>query len=269
MNMKKFFILFFILLSTFLTGCQNPICFPRPESVVFTLPHWPAEDNRYPDLDYWEVIITKETGKEKFHFSKSTEEITLTFEKDKPASILCYPVTKEKSSSNFFFPAGTVYPYNLQITWEGGIAADIMKMVFEQVPSVQRKNALTFFNWKKLYDALQKKDFESFSKYDSLKTKKCTTAFNTDSLTLLQRILEPPSRFTVPYFDTSSLLPEKIKGITFSKDNLPLCSYIPLNDLNKEKGCITVQTEPENYKTAYLYENKIIYIQNKKLYLEQ
>ena len=42
------------------------------------------------------------------------------------------------------------------------------------------------------------------------------------------------------------------------------CVYL----LYKEKGCITVQVKPDNYKTAFLANGQLIYIRNKELVLD-
>lgn len=272
--MRKIFIPF--LFSAFLlTGCiilhscEMPLSFEKFETVTVSLPEWP-EDGDYPSLLFWKVITTRNKKSFFMEIPGYTKTVIITVPKDDLASIKVQPVIDFSAAPDFFCPAGLLYPIDFnnhcgKARWENYVLCLAAEKILMMEDCFEKQNALRYFNWQKLEETLNKKDEEAFSKFDSLKTKKCTTSFNTDIDTLISRIIEPPSRFTVPYFDTSSVLPSKIKNLSMTSQSILLHDYIPLNQLYKEKGCITVQTKPENHNTAFILDNKVIYVRNKTL----
>lgn len=271
--MKKLFIPFlFLSLSFFLSSCEQPLTFEKKETVTVYLPSWPQSEG-YPPITCWKISVTTENSFYEITKDKTCTSFDLSFIKDKPASITAQPLININGAENFFYPAAVLYPFDFEkseasFSWNRYAAATALQNVLKQENSYKKTTALNYFNWKKLEETLIQKDSDAFSKYDSLSTKKCTTSINTDFETLHSRILEPPSRFYIPYFDTSSVAPEKIKNLKLSEGSQIFHQYIPLNELTKEKGCITVQVKPENHKTALLINGQIFYIRNKALYLE-
>lgn len=242
------------------SGLQ-PLSLDKTERITVKIPDWP-DDSDYPPLLGWEVIITDLQEQKRQLLSQDEKEISVTVQKDYPVSILIYPVTEPM----FFSPAGIIYPLlqeEYEATWPGGICATALKdLLLTKDDDIYA--AVKYFNWQKLYESLLSKDQSSFEKYDSLSGKKCTASYNVDFTTLHERIITPPSRFTVPYFDTKSYERSKISGI--DADAVLLSEYIPLNEFDKEKGCITVQITPKDHKAAFLSEGKIIYLQKNKAY---
>ena len=262
---RLLFSLFCLTFSILFFSCEIPESFRKTDTVKVKLPEWPLDEG-YPPLLGWKISVTGLHSKSEKHLSPDKNEISLTVEKDYPSSILIYPVTVP----DFFYPAGTVYPMDKEIyqaTWPGGICAKALKTILE-LKDYDNYEGVKYFNWQKLYETLEAKDTSSFEKYDSLATKKCTTSYNTDFEILIERIINPPSRFTVPYFDTKSYERSKITGVKeiTGEEGILLSEYIPLNELNKEKGCITVQVTPKDHKAAFLSGNKIIYLQKNKAY---
>lgn len=269
--MKVLFIPFFIMISVIgFSACENPLALDKKISVTVNFPDWPPASN-YPELDYWRITVTDSNGSSYFCREASEKSAAVSITKNCLTSIYVQPVIKSEAF-NFFCPAAAVYPVNFSdnkadSSWELYPFAKSAAAVIGLKDSYEKKTALNYFNWKKLSDAFLQKQNDSFSTYDSKKTKTCTTGFNTDFEKLTERIITPPARFTIPYENTSCIVPEKIKGLNLD-DGVLLNSYIPLNKLLKEKGCVTVQTSPSDHKTAFLLNNKVIYVQNKKLYLE-
>ena len=265
----SFFMSCACFLCTFIFGCSFPLEFPRTEKILIELPAW--DNTSYPVLENWKIEITDSKVNRIFYINSNEKIFSCTVTKDSITSILAYPVTEP----DFFYPAGTIYPsadnghstyinqtktYRAQ--WHKGITSITLKELL-LMRSDKTTNALKYFNFNKLDETFLSKDKSAFEKYDSLSTKKCTTAFNTDIETLKQRIINPPSRFTVPYFNTKSYSLSSLKNHDSSAH--VFCPYIPLNEFSKEKGCITIQTEPPNCKTAFLYKGQLHYFNNKEL----
>lgn len=269
--MKKIFIpLFFITAIILSAGCESPASFKKRIPISVSMPQWPPEHN-YPKLINWKITAVSDSETRSFYAKPEDNEITLEVFKDCLTSIFVQPVT-ESIPQDFFCPAACVYPVNFDDSkavaqWDKYPLANIASSIFSLENSPQKQNAIYYFNWNKLDETLTQKQQDSFEKYDSKKTKNCTTGFNTDMETAIERILNPPSRFYVPYFETSCLPPEKIKLLDLSADDVILNSYIPLNELYKEKGCLTIQTSPSNHKTAFLLNDNYVYIMNKCLYV--
>lgn len=275
--MKKIFIPFlfsicFITTFLFIQSCEAPLSFLRTDNVTVNFEDWPSSPN-YPSLLYWKITVIENGKSTTFTKSQTDTSINLTLPKDNLAVIKVQPVIDNSDAPEFFCNGGLLYPFDFKdnqgyARWCNYAVCEAASKILLKDDSYEKRISIRYFNWKKLEETLWQKDIVTFSKYDTLATKKCTTSFNTDIETLTDRIINPPSRFTVPYFETSSILPSKIKNLMVKENNVILHSYIPLNDLYKEKGCITVQVKPDNYKTAFLANGQLIYIRNKELVLD-
>ena len=210
----------------------------------------------------------------------------------------CAPAPSD-TGIDFFYPAGAVYPHDFitstaaRADWNKGTYALIAGAVLTNPGYISNKRAALYFNWQKLRDDLIKKDSSSFSNYENLKTKKCTTSYNADIETIVSKLLDAEQKFTITYFDTSSVAPEKIAGLiealgahsdsggagnTGDSRSLDagadtegpdlLSQYIPLNEFAKKEGCITVQVKPADHKTAFLLNGQAVYVMKKKLYFD-
>lgn len=268
--MNKILIPFFISAAALFFSCTSPLTFTQTQTITVEFPDWPPSPE-YPALDHWKITLTETNSEKSFTVSPQTTNHTFTLQKDFPAVIQIQPVINIKDAEEFFLPAGVIYPQdfsrsqNQKALWQKYTVCKTFKTILNLPENKEKMTAINFFNWNKLKETLVKKDETSFTKFDSLKTKKCTVSYNTDIKLLTDRILYPPSRFSVPYFDTLSLQPEKIKNLNLDPDSTILSQYIPLNDFYKEKGWLTVQTEPQNHKTAFLFNGAVIFIQNKSL----
>lgn len=275
--MKKIFIPFLFSVSLiyfflFIQSCETPFSFLRTDNVTVNFEDWPSSPE-YPSLLYWKITVIENGKSSTFTKPKTDTSVNLTLPKDNLTVIKVQPVIDNTEAPEFFCNGGLLYPFDFKdnqgyARWCNYAVCEAAAKILLINDSYEKRIALRYFNWKKLEETLCQKDTEAFSKYDTLATKKCTTSFNTDIETLTDRIINPPSRFTVPYFDTSSIMPSKIKNMVVNEHITILHSYIPLNDLCKEKGCITVQVKPDNYKTAFLADGQLIYIRNKALVLD-
>lgn len=268
--MRKIFIPFFIIFAFTTFSCTYPLTYKNNKKITIELPQWPDE---YPELIFWRISVYTENNVTEFEESLGADSFSISVEKDKLASIMIQPVIDYPDCKDFFCPAGVLYPYDFiteknfgQGKWENYAICKILSVILQSPPSENKNIALNFFNWKKLQESFFQKDSDAFIKFDSLSKKKCTTSFHTDFDTIVERILNPPSRFTIPYFDTTSIIPSKVKQANLSDTNIILSSYIPLNDFYKEKGYLTAQVKPSDYKTAFLLDGQLVYIKNNTLY---
>lgn len=168
--MKNFLFLFSILFFCLLqTDCSIEENFPfqNKEYVSFSLPQWPPEglkEKEIPALVSWNVIITKTDSQECFSIPGTQKSLKISAQKNEPFSILAEPVLllKEKNRTfTFFYPAGTVYPFSKQITWNHGFTAEILsrtiKLALQENSPRETKIFLKYFNWSRLCQTVDQK----------------------------------------------------------------------------------------------------------------
>ena len=117
--------------------------FSKDETVEFELPQWP---DYLPQLQGWEVTcsgaaLRQAQGPRVLSKGPDAKTITLRLDKNVPCCITATPITEVP----FFKPAGTIYPYSQKITWSGGYAAYLFKIIPESEQ----------FNWEKLLETLE------------------------------------------------------------------------------------------------------------------
>lgn len=263
MNKKNFLYLAIFLSGIFITAisCEKPASFSETDVVTITVPDYDRQS--LPLLLSYRIEITNKNETKIFEENPDIKTFTLNLPNEELTSILIYPVTKP----DFFLPAGCIYPNdfkknenvsNCTPQWSSAGACILLQELLQSNNSEQIK-AAELFNWTKLEETLMKKDKDSFSKFENLKTKKCTLSCNLKRDLLKSKILYPSSKITVSYFDTKSVLPEDIKDEEITDQSRLYFEYIPLNSFYKEKGWITFQVKSES-KTAFLLDGKIVYI---------
>lgn len=241
--MKKIYFYFVWLLillgAVFLTtGCNFSKDYFTQEEITVKLPQWPPQDDftdLYPALSRWKIYSASSNGIETFYSNKT--ELSFTVEKNQPFCILAKPITflegeyyNPQSESDYFMPAGFLYPYSdkNEITWEQGFISNMMIKIIASksetgVSSEHTNSFLSSFNWKKAQQTIEKKLLESQQKenpspiynpwlldsynfldnlcYGNFKS----TSFNiTDTYTYELKILFPQNQISV----LSSFIPE-------------------------------------------------------------
>ena len=140
--MRKFILLLLVaLLLPLLISCQ---VFAEDECLDFTLPAWP---DYLPKLEGWKVTVYspgREAVEDFYEVGPGAKKMALRLDKNIPCGISVKPLTQNR----FFKPAGTIYPYSRKITWSGGYAAHLYKIIPQS----------TNFNWERLLEALENSD---------------------------------------------------------------------------------------------------------------
>ena len=108
--------------------------FAKDETVEFELPQWP---DYLPQLEGWNI----RGGAELVEAPPERRHVSFHLPRNQPVCITATPITQNQ----FFKSAGTIYPYSNKITWSGGYAAQLYKII----PDSKQ------FNWEKLMDALE------------------------------------------------------------------------------------------------------------------
>ena len=143
--MRKFILFYLLLAVAGLAFCSCQL-FAEDELVEFTLPSWPEY---LPELEGWKLALSFDGAQDKLPqgpqvLSPDTRHISLRLPKNQPVCITASPITQNQ----FFKPAGTIYPYSQKITWSGGYAAYLYKII----PESQQ------FNWEKFLETMEQKD---------------------------------------------------------------------------------------------------------------
>lgn len=129
--MRKFILLLLLAGMTLLCSCE---LFSKDETVEFELPQWP---DYLPQLQGWEISGVAEL----VEAPPDRRHVSFRLPRNKPVCITATPITEVP----FFKQAGTIYPYSQKITWSGGYAAYLFKII----PGDEQ------FNWEKLLETLE------------------------------------------------------------------------------------------------------------------
>ena len=193
--------------------------FATDETVEFELPQWPEY---LPELQGWSVQGARVAPRER--------HISLCLPKNQPCCIIVTPITQNQ----FFKPAGTIYPYSQKITWSGGFAAHLYKII----PDSEQ------FNWEMLLETLEQKQNNALSQ----QTQPPEPFYNPwllDSQEVLEGIAY--HNFTATKLKTSQTICVPLDFEVFS-------SYVPENEFFKQKNqtCVTVKKgQPELFTLKY------------------
>ncbi len=133
-----------------------------------SLPQWPPENSaELPKLNSWLITVTTANGSEMFSVDADSQKITLELDDSAPTSILAWP---KNSSFQFFKPAGMIFPFEKEFSWESGFAADCLKKFYLSSTQNNSKNAVknysSRFNWQKFAQTIKEKSEKSTVLYN-------------------------------------------------------------------------------------------------------
>lgn len=233
----------FILTIILLSGCHLVMQLPEEEVLQITLPEWPPNDpfrEQYPELVQWEISVY--TCYQSREYYTCNQSIFLSFKKNTPACIVVQPVTRLNSgnSSNYFKPAGLIYPYSRMIDgqacadWNSGfLASSMRKIILSQketgVSDSRMEKFLSTFNWKKAQESIDNK-------------------------------ISSVNDFYNPWLIDSEKLLDNLCYGNFKSTllNLTGCHQLNLADLNAKNGLSLLSSFiPENQR---IYENPCVFI---------
>ena len=236
--MRKFILLLWLVVPLVLGSCA---LFAADETIEFELPEWPEY---LPQLQGWSVqVYSSATRKstvpepvegqgpqgigvaEALEAPPDKRHISFKIPKNQPCCIIVTPITKNQ----FFKPAGTIYPYSQKITWSGGYAAHLYKII----PDSEQ------FNWEKFLETLEQKQSEDFY-----------NPWLLDS----QEVLEG-----ITYRSFSATKLKLTQTLCVPLDFEVFSSYIPENEFFQQNNqtCVTVKMgQPELF--ALSHEHAII-----------
>lgn len=128
-----------------------------------SLPQWPPENSSgLPELDSWNITVTTAGSSENFSVSAEKKTITLETDGSAPVSVTARPIN---SGFQFFKPAGMIFPFENEFSWEGGFSADCLKKFYLSSTQNNSKNAAenyaTRFNWQKFSQTIKEKSEKS------------------------------------------------------------------------------------------------------------
>ncbi len=120
-----------------------------------------------------------------FYYEKTVQsrEVEIVVPRDECVAVLAYPEVYSEETENgpglyvqsdtlsfsgsqalsdFFYPAGTVYPYGTGLSWEGGFASSVLSDFYRNAKETGNaadtmKNYAGSFNWKKFLGELEKR----------------------------------------------------------------------------------------------------------------
>lgn len=250
-----------LVLSAALPSCSADAGFPlRTESVLFTLPSWPPEnDVSYPPVSYWDVRYC--AGNSSGTLTLGAEDaadvsFTLQLAADTPCAVCAQPVTLHGSTESAFFrPAGCVYPAESSITWENGFPASVCMQLYRASENSGEDTAeyLAQFNWKKFCSALAEKaaaDGPGWNPWMLDRTAVCSAvAARSFSSTLLTA----KDCFTVE----TTILSDMASEVSSGTDGEPLLipRYVPSHREQRKTGTAVLKTGMAN---SYLYTMRTI-----------
>lgn len=133
------------------TSCEHQLT-PSKE---ISLPQWPPEcscgESVWPEIEAWEITVTTAEGSENFSVCADKKSITLSMDSSSPVSLLARPFF---SGYCFFKPAGMIFPFEEEFSWEAGFSSDCLKKFYISAAQNNPKNAArdyaARFNWQKI-----------------------------------------------------------------------------------------------------------------------
>ena len=162
-KIKKIQHAFFTLFST-IAIAGNISCTQQIFSIKeISLPQWPPEDSsELPKAEAWNITVTTADGSEDYKISAEKKTITLEVNSSAPVSVTARPIT---SGFQFFEPAGMIFPFENEFSWEGGFSADCLKKFYLSSTLNNSKNAVenyaSRFNWQKFSQTIKEKSENS------------------------------------------------------------------------------------------------------------
>lgn len=246
-----------------------------------------AETKLLPPLAFWEVKVSGIDYSKTFRVGRDVSIIPLLVRKNEPLSILAYPVNKFSAGnknwnenqnmydngsepdagnkkegddfiySQFFKPAGTVYPYSeRKLSWERGFSAYIMAALWNirnesSLSDNKINDFIASFNWKKFQESIDKKIEDSISYYretadtDGFCSGKTIKPFYNPWQCNIQILLE---NLSFGQFKASLLTPKSVYAVNgdFLSPKPFYSSFIPENLIIQKYGFCSVQKNALN-----------------------
>lgn len=245
-----------LVLSAALQSCSADAGLPfRTESVAFTLPAWPPENNvPYPPVSYWDVRYC--AGGSSGTLTLGAEDgadvsFTLELTADTPCAVCAQPVTLHGSTESAFFrPAGCVYPAGSSITWEDGFSASICMQLYRASESSGEDTAeyLAQFNWKKFCSVLAEKAAADGPGWDPWMLDRTAVCSAVAARSFSSTLLTVKDCFTVETVLLSEMAAELSSGT--GAETLFIPRYVPSYREQRETGTAVLKTGTAN---SYLY----------------
>lgn len=168
-----FFTLFCAGMILINVSCTQQISYTKE----FYLPQWPPENSSsisenfsaFPEVESWSITVTTAESSENFSFNASanTQKISLELDNSAPVSILARPVT---CGFQFFMPAGMIFPFENEFSWESGFSADCLKKFYLSASQANSKDAVknyaSRFNWQNFSSTIKEKSEKSGAFYN-------------------------------------------------------------------------------------------------------
>lgn len=261
-----------LLLPVFLTGCKSFLPDSTEKEITVKLPDWPPDDSftsNYPQLSRWKITLANADNTTSFFTTSKT--LSLTVDKNQPFCILAQPLTfldqnlyPEKSESDYFKPAGFLYPYmekventqnqtSNQITWEQGfLAYQMIKIISGKIEtgvSESHTNSfLSSFNWKKAQETIENKISASQLQEQTEVSKETTAVFNPwliDSYKLLDNLCY--GNFKSSFLNITGTYTYELNKLFPNGELSVLSSFIPENKTLAQNPHILLQKNSDNF----------------------
>jgi hypothetical protein len=256
--MNKQFLFLCTVLATIFCGASISCSglFLRTESVTFSLPAWPPENNAgWPPLSCWEIRYCSGEISGSFTLDpegSAAQPFSLELAGDSPCAVTAQPVTRHNGTDYaFFHAAGCIYPEERSITWETGFPAAVCMQLYAGSGNSTEETAeyLADFNWQKLIDALGEKTAAESICCDPWKFDKDAVCSAIASRKFSTVLLSTKNCITV---ETDRLAEEASKHQDSGGKSVPLFlpQYIPSYGRQKDSGLTVVKTGTVN---SYLY----------------
>lgn len=254
--MKKFIFLYIILI--LFLGCSYGMetLFEKKETVTVRFPVWPPQDDfneQYPPLSRWKITVRAADISESFYTNE--ERAAVCINRNRPFCMIVQPITvlDDAKESDFFKPAGFIYPWDMEnessegsaaATWEQGFLARQMNKLFcdgkeNHIPAEETEYLISTFNWKKAAQTIEKKAAEgTYNPWlqDSSKILEGITAqdFKAGVLNIKgSGVFGSHPGSGVSHQGSGAAAPPGTPAL--------LSSYIPENARQSETGCLTIK----------------------------
>ncbi len=217
--MRKLIILLFTVLFCSCSFSGKPGS-NKKERVTFLLPQWPQE---LPPLKGWSLLL--DGAEERILIGPEEKSYTSSLARNRTFFICAYPLTE---CGSFFKCAGTIYPFEKQLSWSGGYAANTMKILKAKSSlsnqdgsedSKSMEKFLSSYNWGKFIQLLEEKQQEQTGLYNP---------WLLDS----QKVLEG-----IAFHNFSATKLNLSDTVIFEPEEAVFSSFVPLN--LPEEGSLT------------------------------
>lgn len=252
-----------IFLLSFCSCKYNVFDLQETEKLTIFCPEFPECLSIFPVFE-WKIEIISENKCDVFYSSEKYVE--LEFEKNKPASVCITPLMLNSDNQKviFFKPAGFVYPYEKEATWEGGFCAWIFQTLYKsknetEISTQQIIQFLSEYNWKKLLEALYNEQAKD-QMYNPWKIEVKNLLDSISGRNFKSSLLKQKNVYSIPI--------DKLELNKFGIEKI-YSSYIPENEPCLDNKTINLK---KNEMTNYMINNDfsllITYNSSKNIFKE-